>query len=80
MDLTRDPRFNTFALDQEEIKNQRSVNVQIQHYFNMIHHPSAVRLISFIHARNKATEGEKSKELILHHEKASVSIDHSGCS
>lgn len=46
MDLTRDPRFNTFMLNQNELKNQRSTNIQVQHYFNSIHHPNNVRIVA----------------------------------
>jgi hypothetical protein len=47
MDLSRDPNLPyTFKLNQEELRNQRSLNVQIQHAFNSMHHPDYTTLTS----------------------------------
>ncbi len=62
MDLTRDPRFNTFKLNQNELKNQRSTNIQVQHYFNSIHHPNSVRIVA-IGQNEIKTKKENEKEL-----------------
>lgn len=69
MDLTRDPRFNTFKMEADDLKNQRSTNIQIQHYFNSIHHPNSVRMIA-IGQNDVTTPTEQGKEL-----KAKIKID-----
>lgn len=63
MDLSRDPNLTyTFKLNQEDLRNQRSLNVQVQHAFNHMHHPDHTVLISKFSFGDGQKEHRKEKK------------------
>ena len=63
MDLSRDPNLTyTFKLNQDELRNQRSLNVQIQHAFNHMHHPDHTLLVSKFSFPDQQKDHRKEKK------------------
>lgn len=52
--MVRDAREHIYAIDQEDAKQNRSINIRIQYFLNTLYHPKHAKIVSLHYKPQKA--------------------------